>query len=193
MAISVASQFSNLPKELCGTIWLLTWLPEPGLYKFNPECFTPLPSQSDWENDRWMIPKHRIPTAIHLCQTFRLFSLHIKVKEQAQEQDYIHCNSPVSTVLCPSLHTVTSSLLYWRQSPPLFYAASRPKSKRTIRTFGPKRHNKRAVSSTRLSLRGERDAKDCLWIEFDLFPVHFWRSPPSLLNLHFGYWGSDIC
>jgi hypothetical protein len=81
--------FYNLPKELREEIWLLALLPEPGVYKFDPDWFIPLENEDGWEDDRWMIPKRRYPTAMHLCQESRRFAFYIKEREQEQEQNGI--------------------------------------------------------------------------------------------------------
>ncbi|KAH8591399.1 hypothetical protein B0O99DRAFT_690756 [Bisporella sp. PMI_857] len=81
------AEFSKLPRELREEIWSLALLPEPGVYKFDPDWFTPMPDMDSWEDERWMISKRRHPTAMHLCQESRRFSFHIKGQERKQEQE----------------------------------------------------------------------------------------------------------
>jgi hypothetical protein len=83
------ANFSKLPRELREEIWLLSLLPSPGVYKYDPDWFTILPDESYWEDDRWMIPKRRYPTAMHICQECRRFSFDIKTQEQKQEEDNV--------------------------------------------------------------------------------------------------------
>lgn len=59
-----------------------------------------------------------------------------------------------------------------RQSPLFSFTTTRSKLRRPHTTFGLKRHNGRAVSSTQLRLREERDAKYCHWISSALSPAH---------------------
>ena len=81
------AELSGLPRELREEIWMLALLPDPGVYHFDPDWFTPNPDLDSFVDERWMIPKRKYPTAMHLCQESRRFALHLMAQEQKQEQD----------------------------------------------------------------------------------------------------------
>jgi hypothetical protein len=79
----------TLPRELRDKIWLLALLPQPGVYKFDPARFTVSPGNDGWEDERWMIPKCRYPTVMHLSQESRRFALKIKAQEEKEKEHYV--------------------------------------------------------------------------------------------------------
>ncbi|KAF4630534.1 hypothetical protein G7Y89_g7606 [Cudoniella acicularis] len=81
------TKLSTLPRELREEIWMLALLPDPGVYHFDPDCFTPNADMDSFEDERWMISKRNYPTVMHLCQESRRFSLHIMAQEQKKEQE----------------------------------------------------------------------------------------------------------
>jgi hypothetical protein len=83
----VTTEFSKLPRELREEIWSFALLPEPGVYKFDPDWFIPKPDIDGWEDERWMISKRRHPTAMHLCQESRRFAFQIQAQEEKEEQE----------------------------------------------------------------------------------------------------------
>jgi len=81
------AQFSTLPRELRDEIWILALLPDPGVYQFDPAWFRRSKERHGFEDERWMIPKRKYPTVMHLCQESRHVSLRIMAQEQRQEQE----------------------------------------------------------------------------------------------------------
>jgi hypothetical protein len=81
------AELSTLPTELREEIWRLALLPDPGVYQFDPDRFAPLEDLDGFEDERWMIPKGKYPTAMHLCRESRRFAQDIMEREQRQEQD----------------------------------------------------------------------------------------------------------
>ncbi|EPE28915.1 hypothetical protein GLAREA_00073 [Glarea lozoyensis ATCC 20868] len=81
------TQLSDLPRGLREEIWSLGLLPQPGVYKFDPEWFVFTPDGDGWEDERWMIPKRKYPSVMNVCQESRYCTLRIKSQEQKREQE----------------------------------------------------------------------------------------------------------
>jgi hypothetical protein len=81
------AQLSTLPLECREQIWMLALLPGPSVYRFDPAHFRQFPDTGRFEDDRWMVPKHKYPTAMHVCQESRRLALQVIEREQKQNQD----------------------------------------------------------------------------------------------------------
>ncbi|KAJ4390732.1 hypothetical protein N0V93_004330 [Gnomoniopsis smithogilvyi] len=98
------TQLSTLPVELRSEIWSLALLPSPGVYRCDPVKFIPIRvgsggsggggrERGHWlevEDARWLIPKRRYPTVMHLCRESRLFALGAMEKE-VKENSFFYC------------------------------------------------------------------------------------------------------
>lgn len=82
------AQFNKLPREIRDEIWAFALLPEPAVYRFDPDWFKPNQGDVDgFEDERWIVPKRPYPTAMHLCHESREFALRLKAQEQKEEQE----------------------------------------------------------------------------------------------------------
>lgn len=99
--MAAKTQLSTLPAELRSEIWSLALLPSPGVYRCDPHKFIPIDAGSTgggrergrWlevEDPRWLIPKRRYPTIMHLCRESRVFALGVMEKE-TKEGSSLYC------------------------------------------------------------------------------------------------------
>jgi hypothetical protein len=112
------AEFGKLPGELREEIWLFALLPEPGVYKFDPDRFIPRLDVDGWEDERWMISKRRYPTAMHLCQESRRFAFQIKTQEEKEEQE--NNNAPYYCLGEPARPFNTVADTFWFSEESLF-------------------------------------------------------------------------
>lgn len=101
--MAAKTPFSILPAELRSEIWSLALLPSPGVYRCDTSKFIP----SRWfevEDARWLIPKRRYPTVMHLCRESRLFALGIMEKE-VTENSFFYCIGQDARPFIPEIDT----------------------------------------------------------------------------------------
>lgn len=118
MAAKTHLKLSSLPAELRSEIWSLALLPSPGVYRCDPAKFIPIRGGSGdsggggretghWievEDARWLIPKRRYPTIMHLCHESRLFALAAMEKE-LKEKPSFYCIGQATRPFIPEIDT----------------------------------------------------------------------------------------
>lgn len=113
--MAAKTQLSTLPAELRSEIWSLALLPSPGVYRCDPskfiftrESFRGAPGDhGHWlevEDARWLIPKRRYPTVVHLCRESRLFALGVMEKE-VKENSFFYCIGQDTRPFIPEIDT----------------------------------------------------------------------------------------
>jgi hypothetical protein len=92
--MAAKTQFSTLPAEVRSEIWSLALLPSPGVYRCDPCKFIftrePSPQPLEVEDARWLIPKRRYPTVVHLCRKSRFFALGA-IEKKVRENSFFYC------------------------------------------------------------------------------------------------------
>ncbi|KAJ4397781.1 hypothetical protein N0V93_002018 [Gnomoniopsis smithogilvyi] len=83
MSLFSGCPFAILPLELREEIWTLALRPDPSVYRFDPDDFTPTEETNGFEDDRWLLPKPRFPAAAHVCRESWRLALKIMEREQA--------------------------------------------------------------------------------------------------------------
>lgn len=113
--MAAKTQLSTLPAELRSEIWSLALLPSPGVYRCDPSKFIftrasfrgASGGHRHWlevEDARWLIPKRRYPTVMHLCRESRLFSLAAMEKE-VKENSFFYCIGQDTRPFIPEIDT----------------------------------------------------------------------------------------
>lgn len=116
--MTAKTQLSTLPAELRSEIWSLALLPSPGVYRCDPVKFIPIRvgsggsggggrERGHWlevEDARWLIPKRRYPTVMHLCRESRLFALGAMEKE-VKENSFFYCIGQDTRPFIPEIDT----------------------------------------------------------------------------------------
>lgn len=105
--MAAKTQLSTLPAELRSEIWSLALRPSPGVYRCDPSKFIPIREREhplDVEDTRWLIPKRRYPTVMHLCRESRLLALGAMDKE-VQENLSLYCIGQDTRPFIPEIDT----------------------------------------------------------------------------------------
>ncbi|KLU81568.1 hypothetical protein MAPG_00653 [Magnaporthiopsis poae ATCC 64411] len=106
--MAAKTQLCTLPVELRSEIWSLALLPSPGVYRCDPSKFIHTRSSSrrrlEVEDARWLIPKRRYPTVVHLCRESRLFALGVMEKE-VRENSFFYCIGQDARPFIPEIDT----------------------------------------------------------------------------------------
>lgn len=105
--MAAKTQLSTHHAELRAEIWSLALLPSPGVYRCNPAKFIPIHERRHWfevEDARWLIPKRRHPTVMHLCRESRLFALGAMQKE-IKESSCFYCTGQDTRPFIPEIDT----------------------------------------------------------------------------------------
>lgn len=109
--MAAKTQLSTLPAELRSEIWSLALLPSPGVYRCDPFKFIHIPvrERERWlevevEDARWLIPKRRYPTVMHLCRESRFFALGAMEKE-VKENSFFYCIGQDTRPFIPEIDT----------------------------------------------------------------------------------------
>lgn len=108
-------QLSTLPAELRSEIWSLALCPSPGVCRCDPSKFIftrasfrgVCGGHRHWlevEDARWLIPKRRYPTVMHLCRESRLLSLAAMEKE-VKENSFFYCIGQDTRPFIPEIDT----------------------------------------------------------------------------------------
>ncbi|KAL8393911.1 hypothetical protein RB595_003609 [Gaeumannomyces hyphopodioides] len=106
--MAARTQLSTLPAELRSEIWRIALLPSPGVYRCDTSKFIHTcanrRSPYEVEDARWLIPKRRYPTVMHLCHESRLFALGVMEKE-ARENSFLYCIGQDTRPFIPEIDT----------------------------------------------------------------------------------------
>lgn len=106
--MAAKTQLNTLPAELRSEIWSLAPLPSPGVYRCDPFKFIYTRGGSRLrlavENPRWLIPKRRYPTVVHLCRESRLFALGV-IKKEVKESSFFYCIGQGTRPFIPEIDT----------------------------------------------------------------------------------------
>lgn len=113
--MAAKTQLSTLPAELRSEIWSIALRPSPGVYRCDPSkfiftrvSFRGVPGGHEhWlevEDARWLIPKRRYPTVMHLCRESRLFALGA-MENEVKENSFFYCIGQDTRPFIPEIDT----------------------------------------------------------------------------------------
>lgn len=102
-------QLNTLPAELRFEIWSFALLPSPGVYRCDSFKFIYPPAGArrhrlEVEDARWLIPKRRYPTVMHLCHESRLFALGV-MENEIKKKLFFYCIGQDTRPFIPEIDT----------------------------------------------------------------------------------------